>query len=87
MKHIFPKPRSKFRTVLIVVAPSAIFFSGIWIVCIAAFVLSENPFFPNLIIMIGGTAVVVTVALVALVSVDRPKGTGRNSGQPPSLAP
>ena len=87
MKDTFQKSRSRVRTVLSVVAPSAILFIGVWLVCLAAIVLSGNPFDPNLIVMIGGTAVIVTVALVAIVSIGRRRATGPDSRDSPEVEP
>jgi hypothetical protein len=80
MQDTFQKPRSRVRTLLIVLAPSAIFFIGGWRVCLAAIVLPENPFEPDLIVMIGGTVVIVTVTLVAIFSIGRHGATGPDSG-------
>jgi hypothetical protein len=84
MKAPVRKNGPEFRTVLIIIAPSAILFIGCWLVGMAAFVLLQGPFLPSMIIMVGGTAVVVTIALVALVFIDRPKETGVDSRQLPN---
>jgi cytochrome c-type biogenesis protein CcmH/NrfF len=80
------KPRLNFRTVLLVIAPSAILLVGSWLTGAAAFVFSENPFEPNVVIMFGGFAVIVTVALlVAVFSLNRTKERAPGSDDPPSL--
>jgi hypothetical protein len=84
VKHTVNKPRSWFLTVLVVVAPSAILLVGLWLVCMAAFLLSELPFEPNWIIMMFGIAMVVTMALVTIIFIDRPRETGKGRGQYPS---
>ncbi len=73
MKDTLQMPRSRFRTVFVVVAPSVIFLIGGWLVGIASFMLSEDPFQPNLMIMVGGTVVVVTMAVGAIIFIDRSK--------------
>jgi hypothetical protein len=78
------KPRFRIRTVLIVVAPAVILVLGSWHVVIAALVISEDRFLPNLFILFGGTAVVVTMALAAWVFMGRPERTG-DCGHRPSL--
>jgi hypothetical protein len=87
MKDTFQKPRTRFRTVLIVVAPSAILFIGVSLICVSAIVLSGNPFNPNPIVMFGGTAVIVTVVLVAILSIGRHRAEGPDSGDPPAVEP
>jgi hypothetical protein len=86
VKHTFNKPRSRFLTVLVVVAPSAILLVGVWLVCTAAFLLSEVSFEPNWIIMMLGIVIVVTMALVTTIFIDRSSETGNGRGQhPPDL--
>ena len=68
---------------LIVVAPSAILLVGLWLVGIAAFLLSEVPFEPNWIIMMFGIPIVVTMALATIIFIDRPRETGKGRGQHP----
>jgi hypothetical protein len=81
-----PKPRLNFRTVILVITPSAILLIGGWLPGAAAVVVSENPFEPNVVIMFGGFAVIVTVALlVAVFSLNRTKERAPGSGDPPSL--
>jgi hypothetical protein len=80
------KPRLNFRTVLLVIAPSAILLIGTWLSGAAAVVFSENPFEPNVVIMFGGFAVIVTVALlVAVFSLNRTKERAPGSDNPRSL--
>ena len=82
MKDTFYKPRSKLRTVFVVVAPSGILLIGTWLVCMAAFMLSEVPFEPNWIIILVGMLVVLTMALFTIVFIARGKETVKGPGQP-----
>jgi hypothetical protein len=77
MKDTFRKPRSKVCTAFVMVAPSAILVVGVWFVCIAAFLLAEDPFEPNWIIVMGGIVVVVGIALATIVLTDRSKATSK----------
>jgi hypothetical protein len=57
--------------------PFGILWVGLWLVGVTAMMLSENPFHPKLTIMIGGSVVVVTTALVILTFIDGPPRTSR----------
>ena len=72
------------RTVFVVVAPAGILIIGLWLVGVAAFVLAANPFEPNWIVMMGGIAVVVAMALVAIIIVDRPGNASEGHKPPPT---
>ncbi len=82
MKDTFQKPRCKVRTAFVVLVPAGILIIGVWLACMAALVLAADPFQPNLIIMIGGTAAVVAMALVTIMLIDRPKETSNGHGPP-----
>jgi hypothetical protein len=83
MKDACLKGRSKFRTALVVVAPSAIFVVGTLLVSIAALPTSEAAFEPNWILLLGGVPFVVTLALAAILSVDRPEQESNRPVQSP----
>jgi hypothetical protein len=83
MIDAFQKARSKFRTALIVVAPSAIFIVGTSLVSIAALATSEAAFEPNWIVLPSGMLFVVTLGLAAILSVDRPELESKGPGQSP----
>ena len=83
MNDSFHKPRSRFRTAFVVVAPSAILLIGVWLVYMAAFMLSDVSFEPNWIIMMVGIVVVVTMALVVMIFIDRPNEASKGPEQPP----
>ena len=82
MKDAFQTGRSKLRTALIVVVPSAILIVGTSLVSMAALATSEAAFELNWIIWVGGFVVVLTMALVTIIFIDRPKRPGRGHEQP-----
>jgi hypothetical protein len=71
MKNTFQKSRSKLRTVLMVVAPSAVVFIGLPLAGMASLVILADPFHPSVFVLIGAAAVAVTAALVTVLQVDR----------------
>lgn len=86
MKAPSQRPTVRPRTILIVVAPAAIFVVGLRLTFIASFRLAGDHFFPSLFIMIVGTGVAATVALAVCVLIDRPEQSGLDSiDDPPSL--
>jgi len=80
------KPRLNFRTVLLVIAPSAILLIGSWLSGVATVILSENPFQPSLPIIFGGLAIAVTAALlVAVFALNRTNVPTSDSAGLPSF--
>jgi hypothetical protein len=83
MKDAFESGRSKFRMALIGIAPSAIFIIGRSLVNIAALATPGAAFEPNWIVLLGGMLFVVTLALAAILSVDRPERESNGQVQSP----
>lgn len=73
--------RSKFSMALVIVVPTALAFIGHFLVTVAGVVLG-GPFDPSLIVLISGTIVVVTMALTAILLIERGTGHPASSVDP-----
>ena len=75
-------PRSKLRMALWIVVPSALAVTGLYLVAVAGIVVGD-PFDPSLFVLIGGTTVVATMALSAVLLIDRREVHQASSVDPP----
>jgi hypothetical protein len=66
-----PRTRSRLRTAILILAPSAIGIAGVWLASVAGLALVKDRLESGLMIMVGGTALAVTAALGVIVLIDR----------------